>query len=214
MCGNTIWICESRPVHNVNVMLRSISLRLNILILLGFVTLAPGAARCQAPGAIDHKSPAGGRATKFQIVQADFTPKATIPGTFTCDGEDMSPHLAWSDPPAGTKSLTLIVDDPDAPGGTWTHWLVYDLPASLRKLDHNQPKTNELAGGRQGQNDFHKIGYNGPCPPAGKPHRYFFKLFALDTTMNLKSGATREEVDSAMKGHVIAQTEIMGTYGR
>jgi Raf kinase inhibitor-like YbhB/YbcL family protein len=111
--------------------------------------------------------------------------------------------------------LALIVDDPDAPAGTWVHWVVFNIPANMTELPEGLEKTAQVAGGAfQGRNDFPKIGYNGPCPPPGKPHRYFFKLYALDGVLNLKPGATKAEVERAMKGHLLAETQIMGRYGR
>jgi Raf kinase inhibitor-like YbhB/YbcL family protein len=109
----------------------------------------------------------------------------------------------------------LIVDDPDAPAGTWVHWVLYDLPPSTRRLDEALPPTADVAGGgRQGSNDFGKTGYGGPCPPPGKPHRYFFKLYALESRLNLRAGATKRDVEQAMKGHVLAKAEVMGRYRR
>ena len=151
----------------------------------------------------------------LQLTSNSFSPNDTIPKKFTCDGPDVSPHLAWNAPPAGTQSFALIADDPDAPVGTWVHWVLYDLPGTARELAEGVPKQEELAsGGRQGKNDFGKIGYGGPCPPAGKPHRYFFKLHALDAKLNLKAGATKADVERAIKGHVVAQGELIGKYGR
>jgi hypothetical protein len=127
----------------------------------------------------------------------------------------MSPALEWNDPPGATQSFALIADDPDAPVGTWVHWVLFDLPANARTLGQNVPKIEQLAdGSRQGRNDFGKIGYGGPCPPRGKPHRYFFKLYALDTKLNLKPGVTKKDVERAMQGHVLAQGEWMGRYSR
>jgi len=145
-----------------------------------------------------------------------FSPGGTIPRKFTCDGPDVSPALKWTDPPAGTQSFALIADDPDAPAGTWVHWVVYDLPATARELPENVPKQEQVpsGGGVQGRNDFRKIGYGGPCPPPGPTHRYFFKLYALDTKLNLKPGATKAEVEKAMKGHALAEAQLMGKYGR
>ncbi len=138
-----------------------------------------------------------------------------FPKRNTCDGADVAPPLAWEDAPAGTQAFALILDDPDAPSGTFTHWLLWDLPASSRELPENLPKTAELpGGGKQGRNDFGKTGYGGPCPPPGKPHRYFFRLYALDKPLGLKGGAGRGELERAMKGHVLAQAELMGRYGR
>lgn len=151
----------------------------------------------------------------LEISSASFPVGGTIPKKYTCDGQDLSPALTWSGAPENTKAFALIADDPDAPVGTWTHWLVWNIPASTHELPENASKSRAITeAARQGTNDFKKPGYNGPCPPPGKPHRYFFKLFALDGNLDLKSGATRKEVDAALKGHVLARTEVMGRYGR
>ena len=152
---------------------------------------------------------------KLTLTSSAFEAGGTIPKKFTCDGPDVSPALNWNDPPAGTQSFALIADDPDAPVGTWVHWVLYDLPATARSFDENVPKQEQLSNGaRQGRNDFGKIGYGGPCPPPGKPHRYFFKLYALDAKLNLKAGATKADLEKAMHGHILAQGELMGRYGR
>jgi len=144
-----------------------------------------------------------------------FQPGAIIPKQFACDGLDASPDLDWLNAPQRTRSFVLIVEDPDAPGGTWVHWVVYDLPAGTHHLREGVPKRSNIqAGGRQGDNDFDEIGYNGPCPPPGRPHRYFFRLYALDTLLTLKGRVTEAAVEQAMKGHVLAQGELMGTYNR
>jgi len=136
-----------------------------------------------------------------------------IPREFTCDGADKSPALTWTEPPAKTQSFALIVDDPDAPRGTWVHWVLYDLPADTRGLEQGVAQDRQLANGaRQGRNDFGKIGYNGPCPPRGAAHRYFFKLYALDSKTNLKPGATKAELERAIKGHVLANAELVGLF--
>ncbi len=123
-----------------------------------------------------------GGTMSLQISSAAFSAGETIPKKFTCDGPDVSPHLKWNDPPANTQGIALVMDDPDAPAGTWVHWVLYDVPADARELPEGVPKQEQLSSGaRQGRNDFGKIGYGGPCPPPGKPHRYFFKLYALDT---------------------------------
>ena len=151
----------------------------------------------------------------FSISSPSFQNGKDIPKKFTCDAEDVSPALSWSDPPQGSKSFALIADDPDAPRGTWTHWVLFDLPSATTGLPEGAPKVGELTGGgRQGRNDFPKIGYGGPCPPPGKPHRYFFKLYALDSTLNLKAGASKQEVEQAMQNHILGKTELMGKYGR
>lgn len=149
------------------------------------------------------------------ISSPSFPSGGDIPKKFTCDGVDVSPQLAWTDPPAETKSLAVLVDDPDAPVGNWNHWALWNLPATARGLAEGVSKDANLPNGsQQGKNDFRKTGYNGPCPPPGKPHRYYFKLFALDTKLDLKPGATKREVETAMKGHILAQAERMGRYGR
>ena len=151
----------------------------------------------------------------LKLTSTAFQPGGTIPKKFTCDGPDVSPALAWSEAPAGTKSFALIMDDPDAPVGTWVHWVLYDLPAGMHELAEGVTKQEELPdGARQGRNDFRRIGYGGPCPPAGPAHRYFFKLYALDQKLGLKAGATKADVEKAMKGHILAQGELMGRYGR
>jgi Raf kinase inhibitor-like YbhB/YbcL family protein len=151
----------------------------------------------------------------FQLSTTAFAEGQTIPKKSTCDGPDVSPPLSWKGAPAATKSLALIVDDPDAPAGTWVHWVVFNIPANMTELPEGVEKTEQVAGGAlQGRNDFSKIGYNGPCPPPGKPHRYFFKLYALDGVLNLKPGATKADVERAMKGHILAEAQIMGRYGR
>ncbi len=151
----------------------------------------------------------------LQLTTSAFPSQGTIPKKFTCDGSDVSPPLAWSGAPPGTRSFALIVDDPDAPVGTWVHWVLYDLPANTKELAEGVPKQEQLSNGaRQGRNDFRKIGYGGPCPPPGKPHRYFFKLYALDKKLDLKAGASKAEAESAMKGHILAQAELMGRFGR
>ena len=123
--------------------------------------------------------------------------------------------LDWTDPPSGTESFALIVDDPDAPRGTWVHWVLYDLPADARQLPESTvPRERLPSGARQGVNDFRRIGYNGPCPPPGAPHRYYFRLYALSTRLNLQPRATRAELDGAMRGHILAKTEFFGRYQR
>jgi hypothetical protein len=152
---------------------------------------------------------------KLELKTTAFRPGSTIPTKFTCSGANVSPALAWNNSPPRTQSFVLIVDDPDAPVGTWVHWVVYNLPASARQLPEHVPSGEMLpGGGKQGLNDFPTAGYGGPCPPPGKPHRYFFRLYALDTVLSLPTPARRRDVDSAMKGHVLAQAELMGTFGR
>jgi Raf kinase inhibitor-like YbhB/YbcL family protein len=149
----------------------------------------------------------------FQVTTTAFRSGGPIPKKFTCDGQDLSPALSWTEPPNRTKTLALIVDDPDAPAGTWVHWVLYDLPLETRKLPEGVQKDPELPdGARQGRNDFGKIGYNGPCPPRGAGHRYFFKLYAMDSKTALAPGATKSEVERAMKGHILAHAELVGRF--
>jgi len=151
----------------------------------------------------------------IQITSTAFVEGQPIPDKFTCAGPNVSPPLQWTNAPAGTKSFALIADDPDAPMGTWVHWVIYNLPAAMTSLAENMPRSPELPdGARQGINDFRQIGYGGPCPPPGKPHRYFFKIYALDTLLDLKSRATKKELLKAMGGHVLAEGQLMGTFQR
>src|SRR5262245_61573174 len=150
----------------------------------------------------------------MRIESTAFAPEAMIPSRHTCDDEDLSPPLTWADPPEGTKSFALISDDPDAPGGTWVHWVVWNIPGSSRGLAQGMPKSAQGTDGtRQGITDFRRVGYGGPCPPSGT-HRYFFRLYALDAMLDLASGAGRIDLESSMRGHVLAQAELMGKYRR
>ena len=151
----------------------------------------------------------------FAISSTGFANGSDIPRRFTCDGADVSPELSWIEPPPGTQSFAVIAEDPDAPSGTWTHWVLFDLPATANSLAEGITRVDELPGGeRQGRNDFRRIGYNGPCPPPGQPHRYFFRIFALQGKLDLKPGASRQEVDQAMRSLVLGQAEWMGKYAR
>ena len=151
----------------------------------------------------------------LQITSTAFAEGQPIPDQFTCAGQDVSPPLQWTGAPAGTKSFAFIADDPDAPMGTWVHWVIYNLPPTMTSLAENTPPSPELPdGSKQGVNDFGNIGYGGPCPPPGKPHRYFHKIYALDTALNLRSGATKKELLRAMSGHVLGEGQLMGTYQR
>jgi len=151
----------------------------------------------------------------FEPRSPAFTQGADIPKKFTCDGQDLSLALAWDAPPAGTRSLALVMDDPDAPLGTWVHWVFFDLPVELRALPEGVPKDKEpKLGGRQGSNSWKRIGYGGPCPPPGPAHRYFFKFYALDRKLELPAGAAKADVEMAMRGHILAHGELMGKYKR
>jgi Raf kinase inhibitor-like YbhB/YbcL family protein len=155
----------------------------------------------------------GARAMSLRLSSAAFEAGGTIPKQFTCDGPDLSPALEWSGAPPNTRSFSLLVDDPDAPAGTWVHWVLYDLPAETNQLAEGVPKDEQLSNGaRQGKNDFRRIGYGGPCPPPGRAHRYFFKLYALDASLNLNAGASKADVEKTMAGRILAQATLMGRY--
>jgi len=152
----------------------------------------------------------------FELTSTAFAQGEPIPVQYSCDGEDISPPLAWGDPPEGTQSFVLIMDDPDAPVGTWDHWLLFNIPADMRGLEENLPITGKNQDPDAifvGNNSWGHADYGGPCPPGGT-HRYFFKLYALDTTLSLLPGVSKQELLNVMEGHVLGQTELMGTYTR
>ena len=151
----------------------------------------------------------------FQLTSPAFPNGHLIPSKYTGDGDDHSPPLSWSGQPAGTASFALICDDPDAPRGTWVHWVLFNLPADCHDLPTHVPTSGTLSNGaHQGKTDFDSLGYGGPAPPPGKPHRYYFKLYALDAMLNLPVGATKAQLLTAMQGHVLAEAQWMGTYQR
>jgi len=156
--------------------------------------------------------PAGRGAGAFELSSTAFKAGEPIPTRHSCKGEDVSPPLAWSGAPKATRSFALICDDPDAPLATWIHWVYYDIPASVYALPEAiGPAEKPSPGGTSGKNSFRKAGYGGPCPPFGT-HRYFFRLYALDTVLGLKAGATKKELVKAMNGHILGRAELMGTY--
>lgn len=178
---------------------------LPFLVLVVLVSCHPSAPRpaSAAPTAATPPAPT------LALTSPAFAYGAPIPVRYTCDGEDTSPPLSWSTPPPETRSLVLLVEDPDAPMGTWIHWLVYDIPPSQQALPEG------VSGvGTPGRNSWQRTGYGGPCPPPGKPHRYFFRLFALDAVLSLPAGATWPQAQQVMSGHLLAQGEWMGVYGR
>ncbi|HPF99332.1 MAG TPA: YbhB/YbcL family Raf kinase inhibitor-like protein [Kiritimatiellia bacterium] len=150
---------------------------------------------------------------ELTVLSAAFTMGAAIPQKYCCT--TISPPLAWSQVPPGTKSITVICDDPDAPSGDWVHWVLFNLPPETTQLAAGQPPGESLPNGAvQGVNDYDLNGYNGPCPPPGKSHRYFFKVFALDTRLDLAATATKADIVEAMRGHILAQGHLMGTFRR
>jgi len=179
--------------------------------LLAFVTAAAVCLGLAAQPAFSKKEE---KKMTIEVTSTAFEEGGMIPKKYTCDGPDVSPPLKFDKVPENTQGLVLICDDPDAPVGTWVHWVLYDIPAATRELKENIPPDKKLKGGGvHGINDFRKLGYGGPCPPSGT-HRYFFKVYALDTMLNLKSGYTKKQVEGAMRGHVLAQGQLMGKYKR
>jgi len=164
---------------------------------------------CKAGGAIPSPPP-GVTIAALTVTSDSFPTNGAIPVDYTCDGADKAPQLTWSAPPPGTRSFAIIADDPDAPGGTFTHWVVFDIGPDVRAL----PEAAESAsvGASNGANGFKRPGYGGPCPPKMELHRYYFRVFALDGPMNLKPGASREGLEAAMQGHVLAEGAVMGTF--
>ena len=156
-----------------------------------------------------------GEAAALKIESPAFESKAEIPKKYTCDGENLSPPLKWNNPPAGTQSFALISDDPDVTIGSWVHWVAYNLSSDTQELQEGLPKNETLENGIvQGMTDFRRVGYEGPCPPPGKAHRYYFKLYALNTALTLPPKATKADILLAMNGHVLAQAELVDLYQR
>ena len=152
---------------------------------------------------------------RMQITSPVFSDNGDIPPMYTCQGQDVNPPLQIDEIPAGTKSLVLIMDDPDAPGGVFTHWVLFNLPADSTGLPEGVPTTAEMENGaRQGLNDFGMIGYGGPCPPSGSPHHYHFTLYALGTSLGLDPGSSKAQVLGAIAGHILAEDQLVGLYGR
>jgi Raf kinase inhibitor-like YbhB/YbcL family protein len=167
------------------------------------------------PGFRDaHSKNMGRNIMAITVTSTAFTENGMIPKKYTCDDRDVSPELSWSNVPQNAKSIALICDDPDAPVGTWVHWVVFNMPATANGLPEGTTGVKGLpAGARQGINDFRKRDYGGPCPPSGI-HRYFFKVYALDTMLDLKEGASKADLLNAIEGHILGQGQLMGRYSR
>ncbi len=150
----------------------------------------------------------------MEIISSSFDEGTMIPKKYTCDAIDISPPLKWSKIPDGTKTFAIICDDPDAPMGTWVHWVIYNLPVNINELSEDVPSLEILPNGaKQGRNDFGKIGYGGPCPPGGT-HRYYFKVYALTEELNVEAGISKSELLKAMEGHILSEGQLMGRYKR
>ena len=186
----------------VTIVTRAMRERIIVVVLCAVSGVACPAVAAHAEGSV------------MKLTSSDFQQGGGIPSRYTCDGQNVSPPLAWEDVPAVAKSLALISDDPDAPMGTWVHWVLWNLPPDTRQLGEGFPTGATLPdGAMQGTTDFGRTGYGGPCPPSGA-HRYFFKLYALDAMLSLKPGSTKAQLEAAMNGHILAQAELMGTYQR
>lgn len=186
-------------------------------VLIGLGLFLVGCSQGQAPqGAglvstpADLKGGEGGVAATLEITSTAFSDQGEIPAQYTCDGEDVNPPLSVGGLPEDTQSLALIVDDPDAPAGVWHHWIVWNVsPTALEIRENRVP-----AGAVEGTNDFGNAAWGGPCPPPGLPHRYFFRVYALDVRLDLETGASKDEVERAMEDHILAQAQLIGRYGR
>lgn len=185
-------------------MMKNLAIVLTGLVSMVFISVLIG-CKDQEPAL----SPEGEVDMSIQIQSSAFNEGDTIPRLYTCDDKNVSPPLSWTGVPSDTVSLALIMDDPDAPSGTWVHWVLYNLSPEMTGLEQG------ISGnGIDGKNDFNRTGYGGPCPPRGSTHRYFIKLYALDTRLDLKAGATKAQVESLMRNHILAQGQLMGKYGR
>jgi Raf kinase inhibitor-like YbhB/YbcL family protein len=199
-------------------MIKTTSYFLVVLLLVCLTLVMGGCGSSSAPTSTPlPEAPSAAQEAKtppLKLTSTAFAPGQPIPAKYTCDGEDISPPLDWQDPPEDAKSFALIVDDPDAPGGTWVHWVLYNLPAESRNLPGAVPPDAAMAdGGENGKNSWKRLGYGGPCPPGGT-HRYIFKLYALDTVLELNDGPGKDQLAQAMEGHILAQTDLMGIYAR
>ncbi|MGD2103984.1 MAG: YbhB/YbcL family Raf kinase inhibitor-like protein [Anaerolineae bacterium] len=179
-----------------------------LIVLAATCACAPAAS--PAPPSAAETSP-----ESFQLTSPAFAQGETIPQRYTCDGQDISPPLSWTAPPEGTQSLALIMDDPDAPVGTWVHWVLFNVPVDKRSLSEAVPAKDQLPDGSlHGKNSWRRLEYGGPCPPSGGAHRYVFTLYALDTSLDVPAGADKRAVLKALEGHVLAETQLTGEYAR
>lgn len=192
---------------NVSVTAKYVWRMLAVLMILGLVAMV--SAGCEP------KQPPEEVKMTLNVLSPAFDEGNKIPSKYSCQGEDVSPALQWDEPPQATQSFALIMDDLDAPGGTFTHWVLFNIPSDSRGLPEAVPAQEELPNGaRQGKAGFGRVGYGGPCPPPGRPHRYEFTIYALDQHLALKAGISKKQLLEAMKGRVLAQGQLTGTYQR
>ncbi len=176
--------------------------------------IAPAPSPTSTPTAIEKNTKEVTTMQNISISAEAFQTGGAIPEEYTCDGSDVSPALSWRGIPSNAKSIALIMDDPDAPMGTFVHWVLFNIPPGMTKLPRGVPKNRTLNdGSSQGITDFGRTGYGGPCPPGGT-HRYYFRIYALDTMLDLQPGSSRKQLENAMKGHILATGELMGNYKR
>ncbi|MGB9741724.1 MAG: YbhB/YbcL family Raf kinase inhibitor-like protein [candidate division WOR-3 bacterium] len=186
-----------------------------LVVFLSVIILTGCGGPKSAPTVQSGRSAAGAEGKQFSLSSPAFAAGQKIPPKYTGDGEDVSPALNWDNVPEKTRSFALICSDPDAPVGTFIHWVIYDIPAEVRGLAEGLPRDGVLDNGaRQGINGFRNIGYNGPKPPPGKPHRYFFRLYALDTVLEVEPGISAGRLQGLIAGHILSEAELMGVYGR
>jgi Raf kinase inhibitor-like YbhB/YbcL family protein len=194
-----------------------VKLRNRATVVVGLGLLLVSCSQGQAPKEVtplsvspSPKGGEGGVAAALEITSTAFSDQGEIPAKYTCDGDNTNPPLSVNSIPEGTQSLVLIVDDPDAPAGVWNHWIVWNISPTTLEIGENSVP----AGAAGGINDFGNAAWDGPCPPSGSPHRYFFRVYTLDIRLDLETGASRGEVEKATEGHVLAQAQLVGRYGR
>ncbi len=198
-------------VRNPESQLRKVFRKQLVLLLAVLMVFSVNASACTEEATTPQKEVE----LTLTLSSAAFKEGDEIPVKYTCDGQDISPPLAWVEPPHKTQAIALTVDDPDAPGGVFTHWVLFNIPVHVRQLEEGIPVQEQLENGAlQGKNDFGKIGYGGPCPPRGVEHRYRFTIYALDNPLDSKAGASKKQILNAMEGYILAQGQLIGTYQR
>ncbi len=197
------FLIDSELYSSISCIMKTVIKGLGSAFSIGILILLAGCHGESTPSA------PGGNELTINLTSSAFKEGDKIPRLYTCDDQNVSPPLAWTGVPTNSVSLALIMDDPDAPAGTWVHWVLYNVPPKLTGLEQGKN-----GGGVEGKNDFGRSGYGGPCPPRGSTHHYYIKLYALDKMLDLKAGATKAQLESAMRGHILAQGQLIGLYGR